>query len=740
MMAEGRNYLLGGGEKLTAPVIIRPGPPNKVPPYTVHEAKERLAPMIQTAALAFRQLPEMACPDGQVVGAVTLNPEYIAKTYYPGELLERVGLRAVGSRPRRIVADKRSRGREPAPALTTELFVAGPRAAFETWGRTLPGWREDTEAAESLIAVESVTAPDAREKLKGEPAKGEFAVFEVVLHADPAWSVGHTLERFGAWLTEIGVQARFDRRFFVGGLGFVAVEAPVAQAEAIATYAMVRAVRKMPALRMLRPTIRATTLPTQPLELPDRGPVDATTTAAIFDGGIPHDHPLTEFVRVIDAPGVGAEVPELLEHGLGVTSAFLFGHVEPLAAMPRPYCRVDHYRVLDDAPGQKDHELYETLARIEQVLKTNRYPLVNISLGPVLSCEDDEVHPWTAVLDHYLAGGQTLATVAVGNTGDEPGEGGRIQVPADCVNALAVGACDSPDAVWARAHYSSMGPGRSPGLIKPDLVAFGGAIDRPFLVVGPSPALSLQPTGGTSYAAPSVLRAGAGLRAHFGHDLSMLAVRALVVHGCEPSDHPVAEIGRGRLARTLEALAVCGDDEVRVVYQGEIGPGKFIRAQVPLPASPLDGMVTLTATLCFTSPIDPHHPGNYTQAGIEATFRPREDRRTSDEQVHADTKSFFGPARKGLTEEELRRDAWKWENIHHAVRRMRGSGLIAPVFDLHYNAREGGHSLSGKDPLRYALVLTLKAPRVADLYDRVRRRYATLLEPLLPVIEIPVRT
>jgi hypothetical protein len=154
----------------------------------------------------------------------------------------------------------------------------------------------------------------------------------------------------------------------------------------------------------------------------------------------------------------------------------------------------------------------------------------------------------------------------------------------------------------------------------------------------------------------------------------------------------------------------------------------------------MPGLVRITATLCSITPVDPHHPGNYTQAGLEATFRPHGDARSRPEQIHADTQSFFGKARRGLTEEELRRDAWKWENIQHAEVRLRGSSLRNPVFDLHYNAREEGKALKSTEKLRYALVVTVKAPRVPDLYDRIRRRYATQLEPLQPIIEIPIRT
>jgi hypothetical protein len=216
------------------------------------------------------------------------------------------------------------------------------------------------------------------------------------------------------------------------------------------------------------------------------------------------------------------------------------------------------------------------------------------------------------------------------------------------------------------------------------------------------------------------LRLGAGVRAHFGNSLDMLAIRALLIHCTESSVHPMLEVGRGRVARDLEAIVLCNDETARLVYQGEISPAKFIRAPIPLPAEPLEGMVKLTATLCYTTAVDPHHPGNYTRAGLQPTFRPHSDKRKDpDKQVHADSKGFFGKAEKGLTEEELRRDTLKWENTLHASKGFQAGSLKDPVCDIHYNS--------------------LTAPKVADLYDRIVRRYASQIEPLRPVIDIPVR-
>src|SRR3546814_12403960 len=96
--------------------------------------------------------------------------------------------------------------------------------------------------------------------------------------------------------------------------------------------------------------------------------------------------------------------------------------------------------------------------------------------------DDDEVHPWTALIDKHLATGKTFATIAVGNDGDKAWPECRVQPPSDMVNAIAVGACDTTSDAWQRAPYSSHGPGRSPGLIKPDGVAFGGSDAPPFIV------------------------------------------------------------------------------------------------------------------------------------------------------------------------------------------------------------------------------------------------------------------
>ena len=734
-----QNFLLGKGERLTDDISIRMGGGPKQPPYTFAESRSRLAPMVVDTVSSIDKLPPKACPGDQAVISLTLNPEYIAKSYFPSELLHSVGVDVVGSRPRTITPKKRSRSRKAVETVTTELFAKGPRSAIRDWSESLPYWNAHYPGASEIITIEEISAPVPREKIKGYLPESGRATLETVLHANELEA--QTLEAFSKYLISCHIEATFGRKFFAKGLCFLEIDAPVERADEIAAFTGVRALREMPELRVLRPIVRSESIPPVAFHFPTEAPLSDDVSVAIFDGGVPDQHPLTQWVVPHEEPGMKAATDEFLSHGVGVTSAALFGHIDPSVPLPRPYAYIDHHRVLDDAPGQDPHELYEVLDRIENIISIYDYDFISLSLGPRLPIQDDDVHAWTAVLDDRLSRISSLAMIAVGNDGESDTILGldRVQVPSDCVNALAVGACDTPGGNWKRALYSSKGPGRSPGLIKPDFVDFGGVLGRPFVVVASDLNPTLTTTGGTSYATPSVMRLATGVRAHFGDKIDHLAIRALLVHTCEEAEQEKTEIGWGRVARKLNDVVLCEDDTVRIVYQGEISPSKYIRAAIPIPNEPIQGIVSIKATICYKSQTDPHHPGNYTRAGLEATFRPHDNKFSRKRQVHPNSARFFGSALPGATEDELRRDAWKWENCLHATVRKRGSSLQNPCFDIHYNARLEGRNFAPNEKLKYAMVITVQAKMASDLYNQIVRQFGTLIEPLRPILEIPVR-
>ncbi|CAB3759098.1 hypothetical protein [Paraburkholderia solisilvae] len=175
----------------------------------------------------------------------------------------------------------------------------------------------------------------------------------------------------------------------------------------------------------------------------------------------------------------------------------------------------------------------------------------------------------------------------------------------------------------------------------------------------------------------------------------------------------------------------------RVVYQGELKLGKYLRATLPLPAGGLQGKIRLKATFCYASPTDPQDAVAYTRAGLEIVFRPS-GKKVKEGKANAVTKGFFD-MKKYATEEERRSDMGKWETVLHGNKSMYGSSLDNPVFDIHYNAREAGGPTTSAEKIRYALIITVEAPKHADLYNDILRAYAKMLVPIQPKVTLPVR-
>ncbi|NBV16494.1 S8 family peptidase [Janthinobacterium sp.] len=733
------NFLIGRGELLVRDIKgpKRFGDKAEVYPYSY--AIQRLRPKLKDASQTLDSLPDDACPRDFGVALLTLNPGYIARSYFPVALLRAAGLESVGSRTVKVTPEAWTKKGEPAESSTTQLFVAGKRSVF----RSLPDWiqhaEQGSDEALDIAHIEEFQAfsPDARVRDYGS-LKERF--FEVGLHLLQEDSSAFIQQGFAKFAAKLDVKLYGDLAFRAGNLWFIPAEGSRQSVERLALFSFVRVIRPMPKLRGMRPITRTSSVSIT-CQLPTTQPLSSEPRVAILDGGLPSQHPISPWVKAYHRldPNAADDL-EANEHGLGVTSAFLFGPLQPNGMADRPYSYVDSIRVLDDDSHTEDRlEMYRTLGFVEQVLLSRQYEFINLSLGPDLPIEDSDVHAWTAVIDDLLGDGDTFMTISVGNNGENDRVSGnaRIQVPADCVNGIAVGAADSTTAKWARAAYSAVGPGRSPGVMKPDLLAFGGDSSHYFHVLTPSNRARLAPQMGTSLAGPYLLRSAVGMRAILGTELSPLTLKALMIHGADAGEHDKCEVGWGKIPEDLMTLITCPDGVARIIYQGELKPGKYLRAALPLPQGGLTGNIVLGATFCYACPTDPQDASAYTRAGLDVVFRPN-SAKVKDGASNASSKGFFD-MKQFATEEERRSDLGKWETVLHGEKSMRGSSLSDPVFDIHYNAREGGGKASNAEKIRYALVITIKAPKHADLYNDILRTYVSILTPLQSQVSLPIR-
>jgi len=519
------NFLIGRGELLTGTIKAPGRYGKKAEAYTLLEAIARLTPQVAATIKELDSLPQITCPHDLAVVQLTLNPSFIAKSYFPSELLRSAGLISIGSKSVKITPEKWTKKASPSECSTTSLFVAGKRSTFRNFETFIKQIEWDSTEASNLSRIERFQSLTTEDRIKGV-CDEDTRWFEVGLHMLPDENSTFIQEAFREYSEKEEVKIYSEVSFTAGNLWFVPVEGSFRAVKRLAEFSFVRVMRPVPKLRAFRPLQRGAGA-TLKCSLPTEQPLSSKPRVAILDGGLPVSHVLEPWLgsyKVLDPDA--DDDPGGIEHGLAVTSAFLFGPILPSINPARPFSFVDHLRVLDKETGGEDPlELYRTLGQVEQVLLSRQYEFINLSLGPDLPVEDTEVHAWTSVIDDLLRDGETFMTIAVGNNGDLDRASGnaRVQVPSDCVNAISVGSANSTDKNWSRASYSAIGPGRSPGVIKPDLMAFGGDASEYFHVISPGNKPVLMPQMGTSFAAPYLLRTAVGIRSILGEDLMSLS-------------------------------------------------------------------------------------------------------------------------------------------------------------------------------------------------------------------------
>lgn len=712
-----RNVLIANGHELIGQLSWPTGGGKKWKPYSIAEARQILQPQLSSVADIANATPRQFAPRGEITAQVVLHPAFLAKSYFPATILRTSGLVIVGSKPVKVIP-RRSKKENNRPTETASIFVSGTAENFEEMNDRLLSIGTPAKHQEQFERIEFINAYSAIEKLRISTNSPWPDHVHITLHATEADT--DIQVAFRQLVETLGGQI-LDRGFrFVPGLTFVAVRIPPENIQELARFTRIRLVRSLPELQEEPILNQNITKAYNNISVPTDNPL-STIKTAIFDGGISNVFP--GHANEISIAGQLASSPSDLAHGINVTSAFLYGHVTTNAQpLPRPYTHVDHHRVLPTT--QSPEQALDVLDRIVTALRSakisgNPYRFANISLGPFTTFFDDDVHEWTSRLDTELADGKTLCTAAVGNNGLLGGELARIQPPGDAVNVFAIGAANSVKKSWNKAPYSAIGPGRSPGYVKPDVLAFGGSNEEPVPIYNPL-AASVVALAGTSFASPLALRAAVGTDVISGSVFDPVTLQALLINSAEFSSrsHSREDVGWGRIRLDPEEILYTDSDIVRVVYQGVTRPGHPQKAPIPIPKGlPAGSKVNIGATFCYRAPVDSAHAINYTRAGlwVRAYKAPKK------------SLNLFG---SGMykTESELRKDSMRWDTVLHNKRSVEVDDLDNPYFHINYQVRDEGESVRLEDavPMPYALIVTIQAPGVQDLLARVQAAFPVL--------------
>ena len=757
-----------GGERLRIDVNAPPsGGGDKFEPQTPHEARTLLLPMVQSVVESAATLPPDLRGDRIYIEA-RLLPNYLAASYFPEALLNRINAVPVGSRADIGIYRTQSRTEETG---TRRLVLAVEDEGLERFRALVdrPGAaRSEQQAFAQIRMLDQVTIAGHDDVVLNRPeVDGRRITWEAVLHpsttirGEPEPLDGPTMAKWFRLVSSLDGESHDDYVRQVGGLTFAPVVLASSRVDELARFNPLRALRPMPALRP-RPVIgtRAVARLGPP---PSAQPAQSQPKVAVFDGGV---HPAPSGSSLFPSPSIDltSEVPDPrdLDHGTGVTGAVMYGLALPGTTARQPPCPVESLRMLPAPDVPNDLDGYWLLDRIKEVVVEKGYDIVNLSLGPEIAVEEfNEPNRWTSELDQLAWEHDVLFIVAAGNDGEQDSGLGlhRVQVPGDMVNGVTVGACDlaPPSSPWGRVSYSSMGPGRHGNRIQPAGVQFGGSDANPFPVVCADG--TFRDSQGTSFSAPLVTHALSDLATRLPVATPSV-LRAFAVHYAERHrfyKKLINEIGHGRFLLDFEPVLDSGPEEAHILFVDTIDRGSLLGYQIPLPSA-INGPLTftITITLAYISPVEPSQPTEYTRASLDLTFRPhhlmhrfyRPEGSTGPQSVVLDyTSAEAGrrlndgwkmsqePATKTLgatpgSSEATLRDAGKWETIRRHRFNLAAGETEQPRLEVSYLARRAGLLDGSPSAVPFALLASIRDNSGGgDLHEQVRAQFP-MLTPL----------
>lgn len=720
------NFLFGKGETL-----ISKEPPSKVKPgdkeniYTFEENVNRLYPGFEEIIEDSNKLPNLAMPNNQIVFELIIHPSFLSKSYFPKELFKEFNFEIVGSKELEYSPEKISKSKTAKELEVTALYYVSIN--IQTLEEVMDSLYQitDEKIQEQICRIEKVKPfySDTKIHLK----EINSTTFDLIIHnSSNGINIVNALTYF---ISNIDSNITINHQREVDGLIFLNLSTQSKNIDQLSKFSYVRSIQPTPKLREIK---------TNSIKNEEKISIDSIKikedylnkdlNVAILDGGLTNETTfLRPYTRYIDMLYTMNQDQELLTHGTQVTSSFLFGPLKE--NILTPFSRVTNYRVCDNTM-----DIYEVLEKIEEVLERNHPDFINLSIGPSGEIDNDTINIWTSILDNIFSTGEYFCTIAAGNDGETSYP--RIGAPSDCINALGIGASDTEDFIsWNKVGYSSIGPGRSPGFMKPDGLSFGGSDIEDFNVICEDN--KIIPTQGTSFASPYTLRTAVGLKSLFNHkELTPIALKALMLHHTSKNkNHLDNHVGWGRFNSNPLDIMRCDDNEIKVLYQSTLDVGKTYKAIIPSPKDGYKGQINISATLCFFSPVSAEHPSSYSQFGLDVKFY----RTNSNGKLKPDS-SFFNLGNSFqddyLRESLLRKQFQKWETTVKGERKITGTSLGSPYFKIKHMGREAhGGQTTKKTTMQFALVLTIIAEEMHDFYDLINQEYPSL-EPIASTVEL----
>jgi hypothetical protein len=749
-MSSPKRPIIAHGELYVEPIVKKGSGGPKIIPHQYEVAKLKTIENVDRILQQIQQRDEIFL--NEKIVCVRLEPKFEAKSYVPDGLLLNENMTIVGGRKYSFVNDANEE--QPAKLYFLKTDDAGISKIKQT---LLSGNKERQEKWRNQIgSIRSLDLLSPNEKILGFSDDWDSGTVEVILHP----LQNELDEMIELFLSTSGILKENTRiNTYEDGLTFISAKCGRAELEKMKSLNPLRAVHPLGRVKIspLR-TISGIEAP-----LPPQSNKKSSIVVGVFDGGADDTLPLLKgYVKTTDC-AVIAPNENYLSHGTAVCGAVLHGNLagkNKFYPLQTPYVSVESFRVLP-IQDKADFELYEAIDEIEKIVSGRRdLKLCNVSFGPRGAIIDDSINRFTYVLDQLtydVSEGEVnpLFCVAAGNDGDLPEPFNRVQSPADMVNGLGVGAytLTTVDGSKIRAAYSCVGRGREGAKIKPDLLDFGGSIDRPFVLVGSKPD-SLATSYGTSFASPYTVHKIGKLMAKSDNIAPHLG-RTLLIHTARfNKKFTLDEQGHGFCLEDVDEILSCDDKKVTILYSGLLEPAQIVNLPIFAPnINSIKGMVNISWTITTIVAPYANDPDAYTNDCIDDVFIPhtdvfkytKEDSKTQKpltkrlnlckaadierEQILLAEGYKRSPFPMSCTpksfrsEDDLRVKDYKWDTVIKKHQRMRGSSLRNPYLTLQAIDRNGFNAQS----IKYHVAVSIEAQSyTGSLYDAILQTYKNL--------------
>jgi hypothetical protein len=305
-----------------------------------------------------------------------------------------------------------------------------------------------------------------------------------------------------------------------------------------------------------------------------------------------------------------------------------------------------------------------------------------------------------------------------------------IQKPCESVRSVAAGALNPPGTehiAGAPTTYSMRGPGLQVG-VKPDVAAYGGAGTKATGLNSIGPDGAPCNVRGTSYSAPLVARALAGLDVATEGGLAPETLRALLLH-CATMPEPLLKRGLKELARqfagfgqpvSVAEMLETGDHQITLLFQSRLSIGVRKPVILRFPFTWPQSLVVNGAcfgrariTLVYAPPLDPAFGAEFVRVNLDASLaqlQPEPDKNGKPRYLNQITPRYM-PKKAGLAipEKALIDQGLKWWPAKQYEDTFTENGS-SPQWRLEVTSVVRAEAVFPAEGVPFAVLLTLEDP------------------------------